>query len=342
MVLYPPATGVYTLYAVAMIGIGMLSHTGNNVAMDSYGPISDNANGIGEMSWHDMTDEETKKGRQIMADLDAVGNTTKAITKGVAIASAVIAAVSLFASYITSTGLTSISISTTPVFVGLLLGGALPWLFSSLSIRAVSRAAKLIVEEVRRQFRIPGVMEGKVVPDYRTVVTISTAAAQKELLPLAAIAMTVPVIVGLLLQVEALGGFLAGIIVSGQLLAVFMANSGGAWDNAKKTIEDEPRDLQANTGKGSERHKASVVGDTVGDPLKDTAGPALNPMIKVVNLISLIIAPLLVMLRSSWISWVVAVLLIIIAGWALRRSQHEISLEEQVRAQRPDMLERIK
>jgi len=257
-----------------------------------------------------------------------VGNTTKAITKGLAIASAVIAAVSLFASFITSTGLQSISISRTPVFIGLLLGGALPWMFSSLAIRAVSRAAKLIVEEVRRQFRIPGVMEGKVPPDYRNVVTISTAAAQKELVPLAVIAMTVPVIVGLLLQVEALGGFLAGIIVSGLLLAVFMANAGGAWDNAKKKIEDEPRDLAANTGKGSERHKASVVGDTVGDPLKDTAGPALNPMIKVVNLISLIIAPILVAAGSSWLTWIVAVMLIIIAAWALRRSQHEI--EEEV------------
>ena len=342
MLLYPPAMGVYTLYAVAMIGIGMLSHTGNNVAMDSYGPISDNANGIGEMAWHNLTDEETKTGRQIMADLDAVGNTTKAITKGIAIASAVIAAVSLFASYITSTGLQSISISETPVFIGLLLGGALPWLFSSLSIRAVSRAAKMIVEEVRRQFRIPGVMEVKVLPDYRNVVTISTAAAQKELVPLAVIAMTVPIIVGLLLQVEALGGFLAGIIVSGQLLAVFMANAGGAWDNAKKVIEDEPRDLGANTGKGSDRHKASVVGDTVGDPLKDTAGPALNPMIKVVNLISLIIAPLIVAAKSGVIPWMVAAVLIIMAAWALRRSQHEIGLEEEVRAQRPDLLDRVK
>jgi K(+)-stimulated pyrophosphate-energized sodium pump len=330
MLLYPPATGVFTLYAVAMIGIGMLSHTGNNVAMDSYGPISDNANGIGEMSWHDLSDEETKKGRQIMADLDAVGNTTKAITKGIAIASAVIAAVSLFASYITSTGLKSISISETPVFIGLLLGGALPWLFSSLSIRAVSRAAKLIVEEVRRQFRIPGVMEGKVVPDYKRVVSISTAAAQKELVPLAVIAMTVPIAVGLLLQVEALGGFLAGIIVSGQLLAVFMANAGGAWDNAKKTIEDEPRDLEANTGKGSERHKASVVGDTVGDPLKDTAGPALNPMIKVVNLISLIIAPIIVAAKPGLVTWAVAALLVVLAAWALRRSQHEIAVEDEV------------
>ncbi len=343
VLLYPIENGsVYTLYAIAMIGIGMLSHTGNNVAMDSYGPICDNANGIGEMAWQGLDDQETKRGRQIMADLDAVGNTTKAITKGIAIASAVIAAVSLFASYITATGLQAISVSDTKVFIGLLLGGALPWMFSSLSIRAVSRAAKLIVEEVRRQFRIPGVMEGKVLPDYRNVVGISTAAAQKELIPLAVIALTVPIIVGLLLQVEALGGFLAGIIVSGQLLAVFMANAGGAWDNAKKTIEDEPRDLAANTGKGSERHKASVVGDTVGDPLKDTAGPALNPMIKVVNLVSLIIAPILVAARASWATLVVALLLIAAASWALRRSKHEIPLEEKARTERLDVLDRIK
>jgi K(+)-stimulated pyrophosphate-energized sodium pump len=325
---------IYVLYGVAMIGIGMLSHTGNNVAMDSYGPISDNANGIAEMAWHDQTDEETKKARQIMADLDAVGNTTKAITKGVAIASAVIAAVSLFSSYITDVGrvqtqigvaaekiINAIRVSDTKVFVGLLLGGALPWLFSSLSIRAVSRAAGQIVEEVRKQFRIPGIMEGKVKPDYAKVVGISTRSAQKELIPLALIAVVLPLLVGLILQVEALGGFLAGVILSGQLLAVFMANAGGAWDNAKKSIEDEPRDLQANTGKGSERHKASVVGDTVGDPLKDTAGPALNPMIKVVNLVSLLVAPLLVTVDlSKWYIWVIIVVLLGGMIWAISRS----------------------
>jgi K(+)-stimulated pyrophosphate-energized sodium pump len=309
MILYTQDGVVYVLYAIAMIGIGMLSHTGNNVAMDSYGPISDNANGIGEMAWHDMHDDETKKARQIMADLDAVGNTTKAITKGVAIASAVIAAVSLFAAFITDVsraqalqnieeGLrlasTGLRISESGVFVGLLLGGALPWLFSSLSIRAVSRAAGQIVEEVRRQFKLPGIMEGTTTPDYGKVVGISTASAQKELVPLATISVLMPLIVGLVLGVEALGGFLAGIILSGQLLAVFMSNAGGAWDNAKKSIEDEPRDLAANTGKGSERHKAGVVGDTVGDPLKDTAGPALNPMIKVANLVSLLAAPIIV------------------------------------------------
>ena len=338
VLLFPPENGsVYTLYAIAMIGIGMLSHTGNNVAMDSYGPISDNANGIGQMAWEQLDDEETRKGRQIMADLDAVGNTTKAITKGIAIASAVIAAVSLFASYITATGLQAISVSDIRVFIGLLLGGALPWLFSSLNIRAVSRAAKMIVEEVRRQFRIPGVMEGRVPPDYREVVGISTAAAQKELIPLAVIALSIPITVGLLLGVEALGGFLAGIIVSGQLLAVFMANTGGAWDNAKKTIEDEPRDLAANTGKGSDRHKASVVGDTVGDPLKDTAGPALNPMIKVVNLVSLIIAPIIVAAKMSWATSVVALLLIAAASWALWRSKHEVILREKARSGRSDV-----
>jgi K(+)-stimulated pyrophosphate-energized sodium pump len=323
---------IYTLYSVAIIGIGMLSQTGNNLAMDSFGPISDNANGIAEMAWQDMDDETTRRARQSMADLDAVGNTTKAITKGIAIASAVIAAVSLFSSFLTAVEevqqqiqhpvLTAIRVSDTHVFVGLLLGGALPWLFSSLIIRSVSRAASLIVEEVRRQFHIPGLMEGKVKPDYARVVGISTAAAQKELIPLAILCVLTPIVIGLIFQVEALGGFLAGIILSGQLLAVFMANSGGAWDNAKKSIEDEPRDLEANTGKGSERHKASVVGDTVGDPLKDTAGPALNPMIKVVNLVSLIAAPIIVEYGSASIG-VIAVIVVLGAGiaWAFLRTR---------------------
>ena len=344
IMLYAGMGSTYVLYAVAMIGIGMLSHTGNNVAMDSYGPISDNANGIGEMAWHDMEDEETRKARQIMADLDAVGNTTKAITKGVAIASAVIAAVSLFASFITDVGraqaqlgqevMTGINISSTRVFVGLLIGGALPWLFSSLAIRAVSRAAGLIVEEVRRQFRIPGLMEGKVQPDYARVVSISTSSAQKELIPLATISVLTPLMIGLVLQVEALGGFLAGIILSGQLLAVFMSNAGGAWDNAKKSIEDEPRDLVANTGKGSERHKASVVGDTVGDPLKDTAGPALNPMIKVVNLVSLLAAPIIV--KYSQMSVGVAIVVVVFLAaiiWAITQSNRSAKPLEAVPTQ---------
>jgi len=350
LLLYSSQGAQYVLYAVAMIGIGMLSHTGNNVAMDSYGPISDNANGIGEMSWYGMEDAETKKARQIMADLDAVGNTTKAITKGVAIASAVIAAVSLFASFFIDVGRvqeaanaaaraagqaipfekmlseTGIRVSETPVFIGLLLGGALPWLFGSLSIKAVSRAAALIVLEVRRQFKIPGLMEGKVKPDYARVVGISTAAAQKELVPLALISVLTPLALGLMLGVEALAGFCAGIILSGQLLAVFMANAGGAWDNAKKAIEDEPRDVAANTGKGSERHKAGVVGDTVGDPLKDTAGPALNPMIKVVNLVSLIAAPIIVKYANAtgvtlYVVWGIALVMLALVGWAIGRSK---------------------
>jgi len=338
ILLYSGDGAQYVLYAIAMIGIGMLSHTGNNVAMDSYGPISDNANGIGEMAWQNMEDETTLKARQIMADLDAVGNTTKAITKGVAIASAVIAAVSLFASYITDVGrvqtqlgiavMDSIRVSDTRVFVGLLLGGALPWLFSSLSIRAVTRAAGQIVEEVRRQFRLPGIMEGTKTPDYARVVGISTASAQKELIPLATIAVLMPLIVGLVLQVEALGGFLVGIILSGQLLAVFLSNAGGAWDNAKKSIEDEPRNLKENTGKGSERHKAGVVGDTVGDPMKDTAGPALNPMIKVANLVSLLAAPIIVkypMIQTNgsinFVVVFVALGLLAATIWAISRSK---------------------
>ena len=330
----------FILYGVAMTGIGMLTLTGNNVAMDSFGPISDNANGIGEMSWSGMEDEETKAAQQIMADLDAVGNTTKAITKGVAIGSAVIAAVSLFGSFLVdvsraqnSLGVPAaeqiqaigIRVDIPQVFVGMLIGGALPWLFSSFAIQAVSRASALIVQEARRQFRL-GVLEGKVKPDYRQAVSISTTAAQKELVGLALLGVVTPVVVGLMLQVEALGGFLAGIILSGQLLAVFMNNAGGAWDNAKKMIEDEPKKPTENLGKGSERHKAGVVGDTVGDPMKDTAGPALNPMIKVVNLVSVIIAPIVVQYAGASgatqvVVWVVALALLGVLGWAILRSK---------------------
>jgi K(+)-stimulated pyrophosphate-energized sodium pump len=315
----------FVLYGIAMTGIGMLTLTGNNVAMDSFGPIADNANGIGEMAGLEP------KARQIMADLDAVGNTTKAITKGIAIGSAVIAAVSLFGSFITDVSLVDpealangIRVSSPLVFVGLLLGAALPWLFSSLAIRAVTRAAGQMVEEVRRQFRIPGILEGTKKPDYARAVTISTIAAQRDLINLAVLAVVTPIAVGLLLQVEALGGFQAGIIVSGMLLAVFMSNTGGAWDNGKKLIEDEERNIEANTGKGSERHKAAVVGDTVGDPLKDTAGPALNPMIKVVNLVSLIIAPIVVQYSERSVGVIaVTVVLIALLGWAIMRSKRE-------------------
>ena len=314
------ATAVtFILYGVAMTGIGMLTLTGNNVAMDSFGPIADNANGIAEMSWTGMDDPETKKAQQIGADLDAVGNTTKAITKGVAIGSAVIAAVSLFGSFLVDVSKTQASMGVPAaqqmnaigiridiplVFVGFLIGGAVPWLFSSFAIQAVSRAASLIVLEVRRQFKL-GVLEGKVKPDYSNAVAISTRAAQKELVPLAMLGVLTPIIVGLAFGVNALGGMLAGLILSGQLLAVFMNNAGGSWDNAKKLIEDEPKRPLENLGKGSERHKAAVVGDTVGDPLKDTAGPALNPMIKVVNLVSVIIAPIIVKYETglSWTNW---------------------------------------
>jgi K(+)-stimulated pyrophosphate-energized sodium pump len=208
------------------------------------------------------------------------------------------------------------------VFVGFLIGGTIPWMFSSLAIKAVSRTAADIVLEVRRQFHVPGVMEGTVKPDYARPVAITTIAAQKELVNLAWLAVAAPIAVGLALQVEALGGFLAGVILSGQLLAVFMSNAGGAWDNAKKIVEDEPRDPEHNLGKGSERHKASVVGDTVGDPLKDTAGPALNPMIKVINLISLIVAPIIVTYKDDvLVSIVVSLLLLASMGFVIRRSK---------------------
>ena len=334
-----PANQVtYILYGVAMTGIGMLTLTGNNVAMDSFGPIADNANGIGEMSWSGMEDKETRAAQQIMADLDAVGNTTKAITKGVAIGSAVIAAVSLFGSFLVDVSraqaalgiplaeqiqTVGIRVDIPRVFVGMLIGGALPWLFSSFAIQAVSRAASLIVEEVRRQFKL-GVLDGKVKPDYQQAVDISTTAAQKELVPLALLGVVTPILVGLILKAEALGGFLAGIILSGQLLAVFMNNAGGAWDNAKKLIEDEPRDPARNLGKGSERHKAGIVGDTVGDPMKDTAGPALNPMIKVVNLVAVIVAPIVVQVENLGLGgWIVVLLLLATLVWAIYTSKRE-------------------
>lgn len=306
----------YILYGVALTGIGMLSHTGNNVAMDVFGPIADNANGIAEMSG------ASKKVKQILADLDAAGNTTKAITKGIAIASAVIAAVSLFGAFTEAAKLQNIGLSLADpmVFIGLMIGGAVPFLFSSLAIKAVGRAAGIIVEEVRLQFKRPGVMTGEVKPQYARVVEICTKSAQKELLSLGLIAILSPILIGFSLQEKALGGFLAGIIITGQLLAVFMANSGGAWDNAKKKIEDG-----FMGGKGSEEHKAAVIGDTVGDPLKDTAGPALNPMIKVINLVSLLIVPVIITVRnqSPVIGYVISGILLIIIVWAIWRSKSD-------------------
>ncbi len=316
----------YILFGVSLIGVGMLSHTGNNVSMDTFGPISDNANGIAELSKDDFSPES----RQILADLDAAGNTTKAITKGIAIGSAVIAAVSLFGAFFIDiervlpldrleTFTRTINLADATVFVGLLIGGALPLLFSGLLIKAVNRAAGNIMAEVRRQLRIPAIMSGEQTPDYANAVTISTRAAQTELVPLGLIAILSPIAVGLLLKEQALGGFLAGVILSGQLQAVFMANSGGAWDNAKKYIEDGHYG-----GKQSENHKASVVGDTVGDPLKDTAGPALNPMIKVMNLIALIIAPIVVQATSLTVGILIAVAVsVVLIVWAVRRSDRQ-------------------
>ena len=291
--IYQGTNPTYIAYGVAMCGIGMLTLTGNNISMDVFGPVADNANGIGEMVHLDQ------KARQTLADLDACGNTTKAITKGIAIGSAVIAAVSLFNAYITDiarfTGKTYaevvplLSISEPMVFIGFLIGGSIPFLFSSMTLRAVGRAAFLIVQEVRAQFKDKAIWDGTKTPDYARVVSICTSEAQRELIGPGLLAVLTPVIVGFLLHKEALGGFLAGIILSGQLLAVFMANAGGAWDNAKKFIEDGHYG-----GKGSDAHKASITGDTVGDPLKDTAGPALNPLIKVMNLVALLILPFVV------------------------------------------------
>jgi K(+)-stimulated pyrophosphate-energized sodium pump len=310
---YAGTNATFVAFGVAMCGIGMLTLTGNTISMDVFGPVADNANGIGEMGYdkQQMGEQQYKVARQILADLDAVGNTTKAITKGIAIGSAVIAAVSLFNSFIVSVGsggqgenarvtenvyqrvASMITIADPTLFIGMLIGGAIPFLFSSMTIRAVGRAAYLIVKECRIQFRDKEIWEGRKKPDYARVVAICTGEAQKELVGPGLLAMLVPILVGFGLGVIGLAGFLAGMIVSGQLLAVFMANAGGAWDNAKKTIEDEPRDLQANTGKGSEKHKASITGDTVGDPLKDTAGPAINPLIKVMNMVSLLIIGLI-------------------------------------------------
>jgi K(+)-stimulated pyrophosphate-energized sodium pump len=317
---------IYMLYGVAMVGIGMLSHTGNNVAMDSYGPIADNANGIGEMAGLG------EGARRLLADLDAVGNTTKAITKQIAIASAVVAATALFFSFVadalsmlhpdkTVSELLEIGIrvSTLNGTIGFLLGGALPFLFSAFSLRAVARGANLVVQEVRRQFKMPGVLEGTATPDYGKVVTITTAAAQKELVSLVTLSVALPLAVGIVFQVEALGTFLAGVILSGQLLAVFMAIAGGALDNAKKYVEDGHFG-----GKGSPAHKASVEGDTVGDPLKDTAGPALNPMIKVVNLVSLLAAPLIVENRGEPGMYVALVILAVLIIWSVRQSKKDV------------------
>jgi K(+)-stimulated pyrophosphate-energized sodium pump len=271
-------------YGIALTGLGLLTTTGFILAMDTYGPITDNAHGIFEMGG--IHQEEASR---TLSWMDAIGNTTKALTKGLAIATAVIAAISLFQSFIDAAhlGAMGVQINGPMVFVGLMIGGAVPFLFSSFAIKAVGRAAYQVVFEVRRQFREhPGIMEGKELPDYGRCVDIVTATAQKELLSPAILAVFAPLLVGFGLDAGALGGFLGGTILTGQLLAVFMANAGANWDNAKKKVEDGYLG-----GKGTEVHKATVVGDTVGDPFKDTAGPALNPMIKVMNLVAILAAP---------------------------------------------------
>jgi K(+)-stimulated pyrophosphate-energized sodium pump len=321
-------------YGVALCGIGQLTLTGNNISMDAFGPVSDNANGIAEMAGLEP------KARQTLADLDAVGNTTKAITKGIAIASAVLAAVALFASFKFEYNVPAIDMMQWKVFVAFLIGGSIPFLFSSLLINAVGRAAFFVVNEVRWQFaNIKGIWEGTTDPDYAKVVTIVTSAAQKELLTPAILAIVSPIVIGFVFGLQALAGFLAGVILVGQLMAVFQSNAGGAWDNAKKTIEDEPRDLAKNTGKGSERHKASVVGDTIGDPLKDTSGPALNPLIKVINLVSVIAATMMLtkagVERDDWrIAVAVGVIgvLIIVGALYYSKTQKTVGREDSEEA----------
>jgi K(+)-stimulated pyrophosphate-energized sodium pump len=295
----------FTLYLVALTGMGMLATTGVVVSEDTFGPVADNAAGIAEMSGEFRGDAE-----RVMVGLDAVGNTTKAVTKGFAIGSAVIAAVALFASFIetsaneilpvglierlndTAEGIFSviqINVANPKVFIGLLIGGAVPFLFSGLAIRAVGRTAGVVVQEVRRQFADGKIMSGEKRPDYAPVIDICTAASLRELATPALLAVLTPVIIGFGIGYTALGAFLAAVILVGQLMANYLSNSGGAWDNAKKYIEDGH-----HGGKGSDAHKAAVIGDTVGDPFKDTAGPALNPLIKVMNLVSLLILPAII------------------------------------------------
>ena len=298
----------FSLYLVALCGMGMLATTGVVVSEDTFGPVSDNAAGIAEMSG-----EFEGEPQRIMVSLDAVGNTTKAVTKGFAIGSAVIAAVALFASFIETIGselgledvgtelfrnaATQINVADPKIFIGLLIGGAVPFLFSALAIRAVGRTAGVVVQEVRRQFADGKIMSGEKLPEYGPVIDICTTASLRELATPALLAVLTPVIVGFGISYLALGAFLAGVILVGQLMANFLSNSGGAWDNAKKYIEDGHEG-----GKGSEAHKAAVIGDTVGDPFKDTAGPALNPLIKVMNLVSLLVLPAIISIADGELS----------------------------------------
>ncbi len=304
----------FSLYLVALTGMGMLATTGVVVSEDTFGPVADNAAGIAEMSG-----EFEGEAERIMVSLDAVGNTTKAVTKGFAIGSAVIAAVALFASFIETIGneddaissligtkdaitgkvlnvfdLVKINVADPKQFIGLLIGGSVAFLFSGLAIRAVGRTANVVVQEVRRQFADGKIMSGEKRPDYAPVIDICTAASLRELATPALLAVLTPVIIGFGINALALGAFLAAVILTGQLMANFLSNSGGAWDNAKKYIEDGHYG-----GKGSDAHKAAVIGDTIGDPFKDTAGPALNPLIKVMNLVSLLILPAVISLQDN-------------------------------------------
>ena len=336
-------------YGIALAGLGLLTTTGFILAEDTFGPIVHNANGIFEMSGVERG--ESLAGR-IVARLDQVGNTTKALTKGFAIATAVVAAIALFRSFIDEARLfltvqeltavgadragelltrVGIQVNLPLVFIGLLIGGAVPFLVSAFLIRAVGRSAFLVVEEVRRQFReIPGLLEGKARPDYSRSVDIVTKAAQRELLGPAIISISVPVLVGFGLGAAALGSYLAGAILTAQLLAVFMANTGGAWDNAKKKIEDGYLG-----GKGTDAHKAGVIGDTVGDPLKDTAGPALNPLIKVMNLVAILIAPIVIRPLSNGVRISVVVIALALVVFAVTFSRRSTIIEEASAPARP-------